>query len=37
VVARIRVMKALHRDVVWEFNSDGKETHWGKRKLKRDQ
>jgi hypothetical protein len=24
-------------DVVREFNPDRKETHWGKRKLKRDQ
>jgi hypothetical protein len=37
MMARIGVMKALHRNVVREFNSDRKETHWGKRKLKRDQ
>jgi hypothetical protein len=30
MMARIGVMKALHRNVV-------RETHWGKRKLKRDQ
>jgi len=37
MVARIGVLKALHRDVVREFNPDRKETHWGKRKLKRDE
>jgi hypothetical protein len=26
----------LNRNVVREFNSDRKETHWGKRKLKRE-
>jgi hypothetical protein len=26
-------MRALNRHVVREFNSDRKETHWGKRKL----
>jgi hypothetical protein len=36
MLARIGVMKALHRDVVREFKSDRKEAHWGKRKLKRD-
>ena len=35
-LARIGVLKALHRHVVREFNSDRKETHWGKRRLKRD-
>lgn len=34
---RIGVLKALHRNVVREFKSDRKETHWGKRKLKRDE
>jgi hypothetical protein len=29
-------MGALNRHVVREFNPDRKETHWGKRKLKRD-
>jgi hypothetical protein len=29
-------MKALNRHVVRVFNPDRKETHWGKRKLKRD-
>jgi hypothetical protein len=35
--ARIGVMKALNRHVERVFNSDRKETHWGKQKLKRDQ
>jgi hypothetical protein len=35
--ARIGVMRALNRQVVREFNADRKETHWGKRKLKRDE
>lgn len=37
MMAKIGVMKALHRNVVREFNPDRKEIHWGKRKLKRDQ
>jgi hypothetical protein len=37
MMARIGVMKALHRNVLREFQSDRKETHWGKRKLKRDE
>jgi hypothetical protein len=37
MLARIGVMRALHRHDVREFNSDRKEPHWGKRKLKRDQ
>jgi hypothetical protein len=36
-MAKIGFMKALNRDVVREFNADRKETHWGKRKLKRDE
>jgi hypothetical protein len=35
--ARIGVMRALNRHHVREFNSDRKDPHWGKRKLKRDQ
>jgi hypothetical protein len=35
MMARIGVLQALHRNVVREFRSDRKETHWGKRKLKR--
>jgi len=36
IMARIGVMKALNRNVERVFNPDRKETHWGKRKLKRD-
>lgn len=35
--ARIGFMQALNRDLVLVFKLDGKNTHWGKRKLKRDQ
>jgi hypothetical protein len=35
--ARIGVMRALNRNVVREFDSSRKDTHWGKEKLKRDQ
>jgi len=35
--ARIGVLRALKRHVVQEFDSSRKDTHWGKRKLKRDQ
>jgi hypothetical protein len=34
--ARIGMMRALNRNVERVFNPDRKETHWGKRKLKRD-
>ena len=37
MLARIAVMKTLNRHVEREFNPDRKDTHWGKRKLKRDQ
>lgn len=37
MMARIGVLKALRRNVVREFKTDRKETHWGKRKLKRDE
>ena len=37
MLARIAVMKALNRHVERVFNPDRKDTHWGKRKLKRDQ
>jgi hypothetical protein len=36
MMARIGVMRALNRNAVREFNLDRKDTHWGKRKLKRD-
>jgi hypothetical protein len=35
--ARIGVLRALHRDVERVFDSSRKDTHWGKRKLKRDE
>jgi hypothetical protein len=35
--ARISIMRALNRHHVPEFNPKGKEPHWGRRKLKRDQ
>jgi hypothetical protein len=37
MMARIGVMKALNRHVERVFNPDRKDTHWGKRKLKRNQ
>jgi hypothetical protein len=37
MLARIGVMRALNRRVEQVLNSDRKDTHWGKRKLKRDQ
>ena len=37
MLARIGVMRALNRHVVRVFNPDRKKTHWGMRKLKRDQ
>jgi hypothetical protein len=37
MMARIGVMKALNRHVERVFNPDCKETHWGKRKLKKRQ
>ena len=35
--ARIGVLRALNRHVERVFNPSRKDTHWGKRKLKRDQ
>lgn len=35
--ARIGVMRALNRHYAPELNPNGKEPHWGRRKLKRDQ
>jgi hypothetical protein len=35
--ARIGVMRALNRHVERVFDPSRKATHWGKRKLKRDQ
>ena len=37
MLARIGVMRALNRGVERVFNPDRKDTHWGKRKFKRDQ
>jgi hypothetical protein len=37
MMARMGFMRALNRHVERVFNPDRKETHWGKRKLKRDQ
>jgi hypothetical protein len=34
--ARIGMMRVLNRHVEVVFNTDRKETHWGKRKLARD-
>ena len=36
MLARIGVMKALNRHVERVFNPERKDTHWGKRKRKRD-
>jgi hypothetical protein len=36
-MARIGVLRALNRNVVREFDSSRKDTHWGRRKLRRDQ
>jgi hypothetical protein len=35
--ARIGMLRALNRNLVREFDSSRKDTHWGRRKLKRDQ
>jgi hypothetical protein len=37
MLARIGVMRALHRNEARVINPDRKDPHWGKRKLKRDQ
>jgi hypothetical protein len=37
MMARIGVMRALNRHVERVFNPDAKTTHWGKRRLKRDE
>jgi hypothetical protein len=37
MLARIGVKKALQRNDERVFNPDRKDTHWGKRKLKRDE
>src|ERR1700679_1720444 len=35
-LARIATLRAIHRDEARVFNPDRKDTHWGKRKPKRD-
>ena len=35
--ARITILRALNRHAERAFNPERKATHWGKRKLKRDQ
>jgi hypothetical protein len=35
--ARIGVIRALNRNAVRTFDLSRKDTHWGKRKLKRDE
>jgi hypothetical protein len=35
--ARIATLQAIHRHAKRVFNPDRKDTHWGKRKLKRDE
>jgi hypothetical protein len=37
MMARIGIMRAFNRGYVREFDSTRKDTHWGKRKLKRDE
>jgi hypothetical protein len=37
MMARIGVLKALHRNVVREFKTYRNVTHWGRPKLKRDE
>jgi len=37
MMARIGIMRALNRSVERTFNPSRKDTHWGQRKLKRDQ
>lgn len=36
MLARIGIMQALNRNVERVFDTSGKKTHWGKRKLARD-
>jgi len=37
MIARIGVMRALNQNVERTFNPSRKDTHWGRRKLRRDQ
>ena len=36
-LARIATLRAIHRNDARVFNPNRKDTHWGKRKLKRDE
>jgi hypothetical protein len=36
IFAHMGMMRAIHRHHEQVFNPDRKDTHWGKRKLKRD-
>ena len=36
-MARIGMMRALNRNVERVFDTSRKDTHWGRRKLRRDQ
>jgi len=37
IFAQMAILQAIHRHHKRVFNSERKDTHWGKRKLKRDQ
>ena len=37
MMARIGMLRALNRNVQREFDTSRKDTHWGRRKLKRDE
>lgn len=37
VFARIGIMRVLNRNYIPALDPKGKEPHWGRRKLKRDQ
>ena len=37
MMASIGILRALNRHVQREFNPSRKDTHWGRRKLKRDE
>ena len=37
MMARIGILRALNRHVQREFNPSRKDTHWGRRMLKRDE
>jgi hypothetical protein len=37
MMARIGLLRALNRNVQREFDTSRKDTHWGRRKIKRDE